>query len=781
MSSAQVNAEAVAAETAAPSGNVALQPVAISADGSTLLQHTVDGSSSRTNTVNPSSSAPFDPSIDGSLTSFFDIVETTTFIVNQGARRVGLQFPDELLPHAAAVEKELRAALSKLEDETKHEKERTVTAQQPQQQPQTAPAANASTSSASSPRELYILGDTSYGSCCVDEVAALHADCDLIVHYGFSCLSSTRRLPVRYVFGRKAINCEKVAAAVIDDTQWTPSDEPFSSSSSPPPSTSTEPIRLLLLYSVEYSHAIDDGSLPKAIQKVLEERSTATTSATATATAARGSREYIVTIGRVETERSKPSNQPPQSTQHNGRCACAQTTPTAATTCSAGSSCCSSSSTPSTSSCNCTTTPLPPTSAPSSDSSLSPSPAAALPPPRPLLFASPGVGLTSSTPLSHFRVSGYSFALPTEWSVDSETFRKMHVVWIGSDTNSSLLTNLMLNYNAHAFHAIHPLTSRIRHEVSNVNRTLARRYFLMEKIKNADIIGILIGTLGVADYLSALSHLRRLIRSSGKHCYTVSVGKPNDAKLANFSEIDVFVMLACPLATMFDSRGLIKEVVTPFECLMALEGKEWTGEYRTEFGGLIPAEESKNQSEKEVAGADDADSASTATASSPSTSQVSVAPASVSTTSIDSLSDDLAHGMRFDPITGKMREALPSQLAARGLHGSSAGGDQHGNEKDIGALVLVGDQQLVRVAGGALVPVKTASDHFQTARTFKGLEVRGAGEEEGATAKIEQGLSGIARQYTRTKEKENESEDANDAASPSSESSHTVETQQSKS
>jgi diphthamide biosynthesis protein 2 len=36
---------------------------------------------------------------------------------------------------------------------------------------------------------IFILADTSYGACCVDEVAAEHVDADLIVHYGRSCMS----------------------------------------------------------------------------------------------------------------------------------------------------------------------------------------------------------------------------------------------------------------------------------------------------------------------------------------------------------------------------------------------------------------------------------------------------------------------------------------------------------------------------------------------------------------------------------------------------------------
>lgn len=47
---------------------------------------------------------------------------------------------------------------------------------------------------------VFILGDTSYGSCCVDEIAAAHVNADSIIHFGHACLSRVTRLPVLYVF-----------------------------------------------------------------------------------------------------------------------------------------------------------------------------------------------------------------------------------------------------------------------------------------------------------------------------------------------------------------------------------------------------------------------------------------------------------------------------------------------------------------------------------------------------------------------------------------------------
>lgn len=38
--------------------------------------------------------------------------------------------------------------------------------------------------------KLYVMADTTYGSCCVDEVGAAHVGAECVVHYGHTCLSS---------------------------------------------------------------------------------------------------------------------------------------------------------------------------------------------------------------------------------------------------------------------------------------------------------------------------------------------------------------------------------------------------------------------------------------------------------------------------------------------------------------------------------------------------------------------------------------------------------------
>ena len=52
------------------------------------------------------------------------------------------------------------------------------------------------------PCEVVVMGDVTYGACCVDDYTALALGCDLLVHYGHSCLVpiDTTRLATLYVF-----------------------------------------------------------------------------------------------------------------------------------------------------------------------------------------------------------------------------------------------------------------------------------------------------------------------------------------------------------------------------------------------------------------------------------------------------------------------------------------------------------------------------------------------------------------------------------------------------
>ncbi|KAL1435331.1 hypothetical protein MTO96_011064 [Rhipicephalus appendiculatus] len=269
------------------------------------------------------------PAADDSELEFkYEVKRAVAWICENGFRKVALQFPDEMLVDSVSVTLALQASV---------------------------------------PAELFILGDTSYGSCCVDEVAAEHVGADAIVHYGHSCLSVPSRLPVLFIFGR---------IAVLFDTQ--------------------------------YDH------------------------------------------------------------------------------------------------CKCD------------------------------IFAKIS---------ALFRNAVCSeLVIPSMQQGVKKCSRGTHVI-----------TKCSRTFFVRATRTTQTLGTLVGKALA-VNRQLMRRYYLVEKAKDASIVGILAGTLGVQNYLSAIGHLKKLIRNAGKKPYTLVTGKLNVAKLANFQEIDVYVLVACPENTLLDSK-----------------------------------------------------------------------------------------------------------------------------------------------------------------------------------------------------------------------------------
>ncbi|XP_069794993.1 2-(3-amino-3-carboxypropyl)histidine synthase subunit 2 [Narcine bancroftii] len=358
----------------------------------------------------------------------YEIERTCNFITNHAFQRVALQFPDELLIDASAI-------LSKLEKSTS--------------------------------AKLFILGDTSYGSCCVDEVAAEHLEADSIIHYGRACLSPTRRLPVMYVFGQKSIDLHQCAASfrTLYPDKFT---------------------YVIILCDVIYSYALEE--LHQLLQPEYENLVVS-----AVCTCSRETADGLYSKNDVNTQRS--CNQP------------------------------------------------------------------------------------SLQVINKF---GRQFTLHDDRNVSD-----YNMFYVGQE--SPTLTNFMMTWNRCSFCSFDPMKGVGRQETVNINKALMKRYYMIERAKDAQVVGILIGTLGVADYLSTIDHLKWIVKQSGKKSYTFVMGKLNVAKLANFLEIDIYVLVACPENSLLDSSEFYRPVVTPYEMEVACnQARKWTGEYVTDFRDLLP-------------------------------------------------------------------------------------------------------------------------------------------------------------------------------------------------
>ena len=118
---------------------------------------------------------------------------------------------------------------------------------------------------------------------------------------------------------------------------------------------------------------------------------------------------------------------------------------------------------------------------------------------------------------------------------------------------------------------------------------LSQRYQNLQVINDAEVFGILVGTVVVKNYLKIISHLKAVLASCGKKCYEILVGKLNEPKLKNIAVVDLYVVVGCPETSMIDSKQFMIPVVTPHEVMMALRSElfPWQSKIITDFNKLL--------------------------------------------------------------------------------------------------------------------------------------------------------------------------------------------------
>lgn len=552
----------------------------------------------------------------------FDLdVEATAAHIRRGNhRRVALQFPDTLLTHASAAVSGLQQALD------------------------------------GAGVELFVLGDTSFDGFQVDFVAAQHFDADFIVHYGPVDLEARGPLPVRFVFGRRALDIAH-----------------FSTAFAPVLGAGEAARRVLVVPSLPYAHASE-------------------------ALAARLGAGAIVCHSDVERTAETTEAEP------------------AVVTASSASSSASSSAI-----------------------------AAAVP--------------SASDPFAAADALARGFLLGRRLGAaldEAALGQCAALVYLGSEDQT--LSNLcLLLPNAEVYLYEPPTQTATRADASDreaaaceaaaceerapptlrrlvlaTARRLMRRYYLVQQAREAEVVGILVGTLSASQRTPMLRALKALCRRAARKHYVFIMGKLNAAKLANFAEVGVYVLLGSAEHSLLDAKDFYRPVVTPYELHVALaEGAEWTGEYMLDYGRLLPRlraaaapEEEEEEGRGRAHGDDSEDEA-------PRFSELSgklIAKRSMANTGVAMSAAGSAAG-------GGREEVSSSE----GSSSSSIGGtaDTHGTlvaSGVSGTLARRGDYAMARTGAEALAR-----------REYRGLEPR-LGEH--APSRIVEGRSGIASGFT---------------------------------
>lgn len=529
---------------------------------------------------------------DHDFRRMYEVDRTVAEILAKGYTRVALQFPDELLGDSERVYALVHAGINATANESTAvppipkvpSAEYTSREACCRAHDRTCTNTTVTTSKIDdAERKIFILADTSYSACCVDEIAAEHVAADVLIHYGRSCLSPTTRLPVIYVFTSNQLDLP----AAVDGFKSAFPDKAA---------------KVLLVADVTYNSHIEP--LHNA----------------------------LVTEGYRSVFKTDVVHAP-----------------------------------------------------------------SALLPNR-TLPADCNEDELKSWSLFHLMEPLPSLLLVLASRVDS-----IHYFCPESNCVSSV--------------AALPL--------------LRRRYALLSHARTAGIVGILVNTLNVKHYLPMIARLKQQIRDAGRKSYLVVVGKVNVEKVANFSEIEVWVGVGCweqGVVGGTEGRGWYRPVITPWELGIALGEREWEGQWIADFAEVLRMDEGRqNEDPVEVtnssSGREDGDAKEEA-------------------------SEDEDAPPQFDLRTGQYVSTSRPLGARKTSSKPSASIQSPGDAPTSSALTTTSRQKELALTGGVSSP---AARYLKEKRTWQGLgsdfpsSDAEVGETQGAV--VEEGRSGVARGY----------------------------------
>uniref|UniRef100_A0A1A9W6I0 2-(3-amino-3-carboxypropyl)histidine synthase subunit 2 n=1 Tax=Glossina brevipalpis TaxID=37001 RepID=A0A1A9W6I0_9MUSC len=355
------------------------------------------------------------------------------WIRSNSLKRVCLQFPDDYLCHSEAIATDLR-------DELNNDNELE-----------------------SSEVKIFILADTSYGSCCVDEIAAAHVDADGILHFGYACRSQSSGLPVFYCFPQLSIDYEEFFDHLSNFKEH------------------FEGETVVIYLDIGYHH-------------VLEAKHN-------------GTNELL--LNDLKTLQCKELHV----IEYSG---------------------------------------------------------------------------TNYGTLTHS--GGQVMMKSGDFQADINELDESRVcVFVGRD--NIRFSNLSLSTKAKKWFIYEPHLNSFQEKNPLTANYIRRRYYYIEKCKDAQTLGLIVATLNAKGYLEVVKRLQTMAKSRGIRTQLISVGRINPAKLANFLEIDCFVLVGCPFNSNLNSKEFYRPIVSVFEAEMALN-PSWHSRYPevyvTDFKQVLP-------------------------------------------------------------------------------------------------------------------------------------------------------------------------------------------------
>lgn len=189
---------------------------------------------------------------------------------------------------------------------------------------------------------------------------------------------------------------------------------------------------------------------------------------------------------------------------------------------------------------------------------------------------------------SHFEDSSISLSLGGLW-VDKSIFLQpnISVCYVGENHNQ--IRNISFSIPDQSIFIYYPKLNEKVRVIGQDSKDFFARYGGVSKVKDANVIGLIIGSMGI-DSLSCskiVNRLSSLVEASNKKCVVIVAGKLTESKLGNFPEIDLFCLIGSEMSMIVTPRTFHVPVITPWELELGLDARPWESMYSTDFNLLF--------------------------------------------------------------------------------------------------------------------------------------------------------------------------------------------------
>jgi len=155
------------------------------------------------------------------------------------------------------------------------------------------------------------------------------------------------------------------------------------------------------------------------------------------------------------------------------------------------------------------------------------------------------------------------------------------LVYIGDKAEQ--LDNILLHLSQCPVLHYSPRNCRLVVLTGCETKVFRQRYLGVQGCASASIIGIIVGSMGLtaASTQHIIRRLQLLIEAAGKRHYTFVMGRLNEAKICNFPEIDLFVLVGNEDLSLVAPKTFERPVITPWELELGLGAREWNSSYQS--------------------------------------------------------------------------------------------------------------------------------------------------------------------------------------------------------